>query len=128
MPSSESLSSSASTLRVALIGCGKMGLQHLRAIAAIPNATVVGVADPQADADALAGVLPAGAIVVGAVADLFERTRPDVVHIVTPPHTHAALARLALQAGCHVYLEKPFTPTADEAEALVAQAGARGLK
>ncbi len=40
-------------LRVGLIGTGKMGLQHLKAIAATAGATVIGVADPAADRDLL---------------------------------------------------------------------------
>ena len=38
------------TLRVGLVGCGKMGLHHLAAVAKVPGATVVGIADPLADA------------------------------------------------------------------------------
>jgi predicted dehydrogenase/nucleoside-diphosphate-sugar epimerase len=114
-------------LRVALIGCGKMGMQHLRAIASLPNVSVVGVADPQAARAALADVLPRDAIVVKDVDELFARTRPNIVHIVTPPATHGMLARLALQAGCNVYVEKPFTPTRAEAEDLFALAAGRGL-
>ena len=54
--------------------------------------------------------------------------RPDVVHIATPAHTHFDLARQCLQAGKHVYVEKPFTQTASEAETLVAIARERGLQ
>src|SRR4029453_16348604 len=57
-----------------------------------------------------------------------ETARPEVVHIVTPPGTHAALGRLALAAGANVYIEKPFTPTRAEAEALLADAERAGLK
>lgn len=42
----------------------------------------------------------------------------DVVHICTPLDTHVALARLALEAGCHVLMEKPFAPDLASAEAL----------
>ena len=35
--------------------------------------------------------------------------QPDVVHITTPPESHFEIARLCLAAGCHVYVEKPFT-------------------
>lgn len=43
----------------------------------------------------------------------------DLVLITTPTHTHAAIARAALEAGKHVVVEKPFTATAAEADALV---------
>jgi predicted dehydrogenase len=44
---------------------------------------------------------------------------PEIVAIATPPATHAELARLALDAGCHILCEKPFTLDADEADDLV---------
>jgi predicted dehydrogenase/nucleoside-diphosphate-sugar epimerase len=117
-----------SPLRVGLIGAGKMGMHHLKAIKALPHATVVGVADPAASREALDALLPAEAEIVATAAELLNRIKPDVVHIVTPPGSHASLAKLAIEAGCHVYLEKPFTPTSGEAEEILALAAARGVK
>lgn len=117
-----------SVLRVGLIGFGKMGRHHLKAIAATSGAMVVGVADPVASPEELKCMLPDDAIVVGSAAELFERARPDVVHIVTPPLTHTDLAIQAIEAGCHVYVEKPFTPTAAEASRILTRAAARGLQ
>jgi predicted dehydrogenase len=51
-----------------------------------------------------------------------------VVHITTPPQSHFSLAKECLDRGCHVYLEKPFTVWADEAESLVALANKNHLK
>jgi predicted dehydrogenase len=62
------------------------------------------------------------------VAELLRQARPDVVHITTPPESHFELARLCLQYGCHVYVEKPFTVHAAQARTLVALADDRGLK
>jgi predicted dehydrogenase/nucleoside-diphosphate-sugar epimerase len=58
---------------------------------------------------------------------LLESIRVDVVHICTPPATHAPLALRALQAGSHVYVEKPFTERLEEARAILELASARGL-
>jgi predicted dehydrogenase/nucleoside-diphosphate-sugar epimerase len=121
------VSASATPLRVGLIGFGKMGRHHLKAIAASGRATVVGVADPAASAEELAPLLPSGAVVVASAAELFAEARPDVVHIVTPPGSHASLALEAIDAGCHVYVEKPFTPTAAEAAQILDRAAARGV-
>ena len=44
---------------------------------------------------------------------------PDVVHITTPPQSHYSLGKQCLESGSHVYLEKPFTITAGEAESLI---------
>ncbi|HVX67579.1 MAG TPA: Gfo/Idh/MocA family oxidoreductase [Bryobacteraceae bacterium] len=51
----------------------------------------------------------------------------DVVVIITPPESHTALARLALEHGKHVLVEKPLAATRSEAEPLVELAVARGL-
>jgi predicted dehydrogenase len=59
---------------------------------------------------------------------LFDEARPDVVHITTPPQGHFDLAKMCLEQGCHVYVEKPFTVWADEAEKLIAMATERQLK
>ena len=64
----------------------------------------------------------------GDLVELLRETRPDVVHITTPPESHFDLARLCLNSGCHVYVEKPFTLNARDAETLVALAEEKGLK
>src|SRR5262245_24256445 len=125
--SDDSSTSSSRTLRVGLIGAGKMGLHHLRAIKRIPNATIVGVADPLVTRAAFEGLLPEEAQLVPDADQLLNEVRPDVVHIVTPPESHASLAMRALRAGCHVYVEKPFTPTRAEASAVLELAAERGL-
>lgn len=105
-----------------------MGRHHLKAMTASGLAQVVGVADPAADEDEIRALLPADALVVPSADDLLERAKPDVVHIVTPPGTHASLAAQALRAGSHVYVEKPFTPTKADAAMVLALAAERGLK
>src|SRR5205814_9701605 len=60
--------------------------------------------------------------------DLLRQSRPDVVHITTPPQSHFSLAKLCLEYGAHVYVEKPFTLYECEAQDLVTIANARGLK
>src|SRR5207245_4655747 len=59
---------------------------------------------------------------------LLNDATPDVVHITTPPESHFEIARQCLEHGCHVYVEKPFTLDAREAEALVELAAQRQLK
>jgi predicted dehydrogenase len=61
-------------------------------------------------------------------AEMLRAVKPDVVHITTPPQSHFALAKLCLEAGSHVYLEKPFTVTAPEADEIIRLAEARGLR
>jgi predicted dehydrogenase len=61
-------------------------------------------------------------------ATMLREMKPDVVHVLTPPHTHDALVREALAAGAHVVCEKPMTGTAAETEALLALAAQSGLQ
>jgi predicted dehydrogenase len=60
--------------------------------------------------------------------EMLQVSSPDVVHIITPPQSHYTLARKCLEAGSHVYVEKPFTITADEAASLIQLANRRNLK
>jgi predicted dehydrogenase len=125
MTNADGRAGTAAELRIGLIGAGKMGLQHVKAITALPGTRVIGVADPAADPARLAEVLPAGCQVVKTAAALLE-LKPDVVHIVTPPASHTALALQAIRAGSHVYIEKPFTPTRADAETIFAAAAEHG--
>ena len=59
---------------------------------------------------------------------MLQSTSPDVVHITTPPQSHYSLARQCLESGSHVYVEKPFTTMASEAESLIELAESCGLK
>jgi predicted dehydrogenase/nucleoside-diphosphate-sugar epimerase len=59
--------------------------------------------------------------------ELLAAERPDVVHIITPPASHAPLAALALKAGSHIYVEKPFTERVEDAQRILDEAGARKL-
>jgi predicted dehydrogenase len=115
-------------LRVAIIGCGKIADQHLLALRRIPDCQVVAVCDRER---LMAAQLAERFKISGIFSDAPEMLKaisPDVVHITTPPLGHFPLAKLCLEAGSHVYLEKPFTVTATEAEELIALAENKNLK
>jgi predicted dehydrogenase len=100
------------TLKVAIVGCGKIADGHVEEIAKMPDlATVVSVCDRELlMAEQLAmrfGIERHG----DDLEMLLERDQPDVVHVTTPPQSHLEIATRALDAGCHVYVEKPLTPT-----------------
>jgi len=104
---------------VAVLGAGRMGQTHVRNIAAIPNAHVVVVADPVAEAAKrgreLARATRASTDPVEAILD------PDVeaVVIVTPTSTHATLIETALRAGKAVWSEKPIAQDLAETARIV---------
>jgi len=113
--------------RVAIIGCGKIADQHVQAIHRIPGASIVAVCDRE---ELMARQLAERFGIGGCFADAGEMLRvssPDVVHVTTPPQSHHALGLQCLDAGSHVYIEKPFTVTAPEAESLIKLARQRGL-
>jgi predicted dehydrogenase/nucleoside-diphosphate-sugar epimerase len=114
-------------LRVAFFGAGQMARHHVRALKhlAVP-AAVAGVHDCVAGrAEEFAGL--AGCRAFPSFTALLEEARPDVVHVCTPPAAHFEAAFAALEAGAHVYVEKPFAVTAADARALLDAARARGL-
>jgi len=114
-------------LRIAFIGAGQMAGHHLNALRRVSTAfTVVGVHDVRGAA-AQAFARRAGTRAYATVADVLEQAKPDLAHICTPAGTHFEPARQALLAGAHVYVEKPFVETGEEAETLLELARARGL-
>ena len=115
-------------LRIAIIGCGKVADQHVDAIHRIPGCEIVALCDREL---LMAKQLGERFGISGCFSDLEEMlqaTSPEVVHITTPPQSHYSLARECLEFGSHVYLEKPFTITGEEAESLIQFAESRGLK
>ena len=115
-------------LRIALVGCGKIADQHVQAIRRIPNCCLVAVCDQEL---LMARQLAERFGIPSSFTNLEEMLRtscPQVVHITTPPQSHWSVARQCLEAGSHVYLEKPFTVTADEAKSLIRLAVSRNLK
>lgn len=114
-------------LDIALIGCGKMGMQHMKALAESKRARIVAVADFRASAADIHNVARRDVAIFANAEALLAGLSPDIVHIVTPPETHYALGKLALENGAHVYIEKPFASRASEAEELIQLAARRGL-
>jgi predicted dehydrogenase len=115
-------------LRVAIVGCGKIADAHASQIQRIKGCKIVGVCDRE---PLMAGQLYERFPVETCYADLtrmLREGRPDVVHITTPPESHYDLAKLCLQSGSNVYLEKPFTLFKHEAEHLICLADKHRLK
>src|SRR3954453_4806 len=117
-----------SSLRVLVAGCGNMGASHARAYHKMPEFEVVGlVSRGPKSRGAISkelGGLPEFADYPGAPPP----TRPDVVSINTYPETHAEYARAAIEAGCHVFCEKPLAETVAEAQSIVDSAVAHNRK
>jgi predicted dehydrogenase len=115
-------------LKIGIVGCGKIADSHAAQIQRIKGIEIVGVCDREPlMAQQLCDRFPIKQSFTE-LPELLERAKPNVVHITTPPQNHFESAKLCLQAGCHVYVEKPFTVNEREARKLVALANERGLK
>lgn len=109
-------------LRTAVIGCGAIAHEHLGYLGTSPRVDLVAVCDAsKATASFMSDRFGARAWFTDAPSMLAE-VKPDVVHVLTPPQTHAALVRMSIGAGAHVICEKPMTGSADDTEALLAEA------
>jgi predicted dehydrogenase len=109
------------TLRVGVIGSGVIAATHLPYIRRA-GGLVVGIADVSmvranelADRHAVKNIYRTAT-------DLIESERPDVVHVLTPPHTHAEVAIAALERGVHALVEKPMANTTAEVQAMISAA------
>lgn len=105
-----------------------MAVNHALAIprAGTP-ARVVAFADPSPVARSAMAAAAPGAAGYESIEEMLAGGGAEVVHVCTPPATHKRLARAVLEAGCHVYVEKPFTATVPEAEELLRLAASRHL-
>lgn len=106
-------------LRIAVVGCGQIAWIHLSHITRYKLGQLVGVCDfygPQLEKTGRAfGVQN----LYSDPATMFAEAKPDVVHIVTPPPTHAELAIQAMRAGCHVLVEKPMALSVEQADRMI---------
>ncbi len=110
-------------IRVAVIGTGYLGRHHARVFSEIEETELVGVVDLDKER--------AGEIAEQYRCQAFVDYRDvlphvDALSIVTPTTTHYEIAMNSLQAGKDLLVEKPFTRTIEEAEALIAEAEGSG--
>ncbi len=113
-------------LRVAVVGCGQIADAHLQEIRRVPGARLVAVCDRLRDLAQRAADVFEVEGVFDDLGTMLAQARPDVVHVCTPAGSHAAIAEQCLAAGCHVYVEKPFTVDAAEARGVLDAARRHG--
>ncbi len=106
-------------LKIAIVGCGKIADGHVEQIRALGRGEVVAVCDRE---PLMVEQLAVRMNIPGRFTDVDEMlraTRPDVVHIATPPESHVAIACAALRFGCHVFVEKPFALNEADAQIIL---------
>lgn len=103
-------------LRVAVIGVGRLGQEHARVYAGLPDVTLAGVFDTdRGRAQEVAG--RHGAVVFSDLDALYRAV--EAVSVVVPTTSHFDVGRQALDRGMHTFIEKPITTTLQEADALI---------
>jgi predicted dehydrogenase/predicted glycoside hydrolase/deacetylase ChbG (UPF0249 family) len=115
-------------LKVGIIGCGAIADAHAWAIQQIAGCKMVAACDSE---ELMAKLFCERFQVPHAftsVGEMLLQTRPDVVHILTPPQTHYSVARQCLKHGCHLYVEKPMALRTGEVEELFELAARKNLK
>jgi predicted dehydrogenase len=113
--------------RVLVVGLGNMGMSHALAYTRIPEFEVVGVCTRHIAEKRLPEAL-AGAKRFADFDRALAELKPDVVSVNTLPDTHAEYAIKAMEAGAHVFVEKPLAETAERAQAVVDTARRTGRK
>jgi predicted dehydrogenase len=114
-----------SEFRAAVIGAGQIAQQHLACLARLPQVRIAAVCDRSAAAAEWAFERHGAEAWFTDHVRMLETVRAQVVHVATPPASHFALARDCLEAGAHVFLEKPATSSLAELETLLALAEAK---
>jgi predicted dehydrogenase len=118
----------ANVARVGVIGYGYWGPNVVRNFYGLENCQVVAVCDKNPDALRRASRLYPGVHLTTDFSEILNSPDIDAVAVVTPVWTHFELAKSALQNGKHVFVEKPFTATSQQAEELIELADRKNLK
>lgn len=95
-------------LRVLVVGCGNMGASHATAYHQSPAFEICGLVSPGRSKETLNQKLGGSYPLFNDYISALAETKPDAVCISTYPDTHEAYAIAAMEAGCHVFIEKPI--------------------
>ena len=114
------------TVRVALVGCGRISRNHLEAIDRVDGIELVAVADSDlARAKAIGG--EQGVPAFGSLEEMLAEVPSDLVSICTPSGLHPQHGMIAAKAGRHVLTEKPMAISLAGADDLVQACDAAGV-
>jgi len=114
--------------RVALLGAGYIADWHAQALQSVEGVELAAVCDRfVAKAEALARKFGVPKV-YGSLDEMLAAEKLDALHVLTPPDRHFDAARMVLEAGVDVFLEKPMCASAEDCEALVRLAEERGRR
>ncbi len=114
-------------MKVAVIGVGSMGYNHLRVYSEMGDVQVVGASDLNRERLQLIEDRFSVKTYTN-YQDLFEKEKPEAVSITVPTSEHEKVATYALEKGDHVLIEKPIAATVEEGKRLIALANKLDLQ
>src|ERR1700687_833290 len=106
-------------IKFGVVGFGYWGPNVVRNLASLEGVQVVSVADKSATARRRIQKAYPAIRVTDDSSELITASDVDAIAVVTPVWTHFEIAKAALENGKHVFVEKPLTSNADEAEELI---------
>jgi len=115
-------------VRMGVIGYGYWGPNVARNIHNLDSCQIVSICDKNPASLRRASRSFSGVELTTDISEVLTSPQIDAIAVVTPVWTHFELARAALQNGKHVFVEKPFTSTPQQAEELIELAERKGLK
>lgn len=121
------MSDKTKSLRVLVVGCGNMGASHAQAYHLLDGVEICGLVSTGKSKEVLNAKLGGKYTLYNEYEAALKETRPDAVCISTYPDTHERFAIMALEQGCHVFIEKPLADTVAGAER-VAEAAKKAKK
>lgn len=115
-------------VKFGVVGYGYWGPNVVRNLDRLETAEVVAVCDKSPSARKKVAKAYPDVLVTDDAAELMSSPDIDAIAVVTPVWTHYELAKAALLNGKHIFVEKPFTSNASQAQELIALAAQRNLK
>lgn len=111
-------------MKFLVVGCGSIGRRHIRNLLALGERDITAC---EIDPDRASQANRELGITVFVCIEEALQARPDAVLICTAPAAHLHVARLAARAGCHLFIEKPISHTAEGLEELLLETEERSL-
>ena len=106
--------------RIGIVGAGGVADRiHLPACRALGDAEVVGICDLNPEARRRISEKFGVPRDFANLDEMLYQVHPDVVVVGTPPQSHFEICKKSMEAGAHVFCEKPFMPTVNEADRII---------
>ena len=115
-------------LTACVVGCGMISSPHLETLSNMKNARLLAICDSNRDAANETAQRFKILHVYDDVETMLDVERPDVLHVLTPPRSHAEIVRLAAERGCNLLVETPMATDTAEAVKMMNLAEKHGVQ